>query len=79
MLTAMLWTPFRETQGGRSNDASFGDFWNALSNGGHVLFVPAWTEIVRPPHAAQNWLRLFQSIKLLACARIAAKLKSYQH
>lgn len=69
---AMLWTPLREMQGGRSVGGSLGEFWKARSKGGQVRLVPAWTERVRLPQAAQNWLRLFQSRMLLAWARMAA-------
>lgn len=68
----MFCTPLRAIHAGRSSDGPSGDVCSALSNGGHVRFAPACTERVRAPQAAQNWLRLFQSRRLRAWARIAA-------
>lgn len=68
----MFCTPLRAIHAGRSSDGPSGDVCSALSNSGHVRFAPACTERVRAPQAAQNWLRLFQSRRLRAWARIAA-------
>jgi len=69
-----LETPVRVAHGGRSAEANDG----ARSRGGQVLLKPPLTERVGYPHCAQYGLRLFQSIRCLASAYIAA-VNGHQH
>lgn len=65
----------RVLQGGR-----FGDLpcvRRAVSVGGQVRLVPAFIERVVCPQVPQNVLRVFQSIRARACAKMAAERTRY--
>lgn len=65
----------RVWQGGREPSTEEPFWTSARSVGGQIRLAPACTDMVGWPHAPQNILRVFQSIRARAWAYIAAVIK----